>query len=98
MPIWTKQGALAFRTATYLEGTLGVDLEWGYPEKSASIAIFGGLTDIPPGPATRGSCMLPYHPRSSDHPAELADVARIDHLRNAYATWGSIPVEQRIIS
>jgi hypothetical protein len=88
-PIWTKKGALAFNMKPFVAGSPD-DHSWGYPERSASIAVLGGLTDVAPGRGTYGSCMLPYELRSGDSPADLKDVARIDHLRNAYAHWGAV--------
>jgi hypothetical protein len=95
--MWTKQGGLTFNMIPFMEGSVG-DKTWGYPERSAGIAIFGGLTNLSPGGGSHGSCMLPYIPRSGDQPADLVEVARIDHLRYAYGSWGSIPVEKRMIS
>jgi hypothetical protein len=97
LPIWTKQGSLAFDMAPFLEGSPG-EQNWGYPERSASTAVLGGLTDLTPGGGSYTSCMLPYTPRIGDQPADLAEVARIDHLRNAHAYFGSIPVETRVVS
>lgn len=99
LPIWTKEGALEFKVAPFLVGTPPPEnQEWGYPERSASIAVLGGLTEASPGRLdTRGSCMVPFHPRVGEQPARLAHLARIDHLRNAYAGWGSIPFEDAVI-
>lgn len=100
LPMWDKEGALAFNATPFLSCTSADKNEvWGYPERSASIAVLGGLTHVTPDrPDACGSCMLPYHPRLGGQPARLAHVARIDHLRNAYTAWGSIPMEQAVIS
>jgi hypothetical protein len=42
LPMWRREGALAMNTSLYLHipGILNDD-NWGYPERSASIAILG---------------------------------------------------------
>lgn len=70
----------------------------GYPERSASIAVLGGLAEVAPGRMDAvGSCMLPYHPRSGDQPAQFSLLARVDHLRNGYGHWTHRPGMERIV-
>jgi hypothetical protein len=96
MDIWTKEGALAFPTDKYLPPP---DNGWGYPERSASIAILGGLTPLEkPRPSAPSSCMLPYMPAGWLHKARLAALAQVHHMRNAYSNWGNILVEDAISS
>lgn len=107
LPMWDKQGALQ-------AGPWGDNMTakmrrprdnwgWGYPERSASIAIHGGLVETRrKRRSARGrkemttSCMVPYSPGTLNAPARLAPLARVEHLRNAYSNWGNIRLEHGI--
>lgn len=98
-PIWRKEGALALDTRSYLHiDGIRNDDDWGYPECSASIAVLGGLVEVPQHrPSAPSSCMVPFL-RENNGRAITAELARVDHLRNAYSDFGNILLKDGIVA